>query len=303
MGGGYNNDTTHELLLSSTAYPYSGLMDDVRVYNRVLSADEIKRLYQLGATTKIGQTITSNATPEDGLLVHYTFDGTDVDWSSTTAEIRDRSGNNYYGNATTTMSASKSPTEGVLGQGMEFDGVQDGVYGGIGVLPETQQLTVAFWLYADEWPEDFDSVVSVSELGQDWSYFQIVPDETDGDSGLCLDNRMVFIARSQTGDNFNCYVQPRTGQWNHYVGVMDISQPGAGELVGLYLNGVLLSPTDSGTPVNNTSNFFYAGEHQLELMNTSLYSDSARQGMLDDVRIYNRALSADEVKRLYELGN
>jgi hypothetical protein len=27
---------------------FSGLLDDVRVYNRILSADEIKRLYNMG---------------------------------------------------------------------------------------------------------------------------------------------------------------------------------------------------------------------------------------------------------------
>jgi hypothetical protein len=31
-----------------STYPFDGLIDDVRIYNRALSADEIKRLYNLG---------------------------------------------------------------------------------------------------------------------------------------------------------------------------------------------------------------------------------------------------------------
>jgi hypothetical protein len=32
------------------------------------------------------------------------------------------------------------------------------------------------------------------------------------------------------------------------------------------------------------------------------YTDDYFNGIIDDVRVYNRALSADEVKRLYNMG-
>ncbi|MCH8889372.1 hypothetical protein IID26_03040, partial [Patescibacteria group bacterium] len=40
--------TTFEMGRVSSSY-FNGRMDDVRVYDRVLSASEIKRLYQLGS--------------------------------------------------------------------------------------------------------------------------------------------------------------------------------------------------------------------------------------------------------------
>jgi len=52
-------------------------MDDVRIYNRALSTDEITKLYNQGAATKQAST----KTPVDlqtGLTGHWTFDGPDM---------------------------------------------------------------------------------------------------------------------------------------------------------------------------------------------------------------------------------
>jgi len=77
------------------------------------------------AATVFNLTLTTNPTLEDGLVGHWTFDGPDVDWASTTAEIKDRSGNNNHDDAQGGMTSATSPTTGVMGQGMSFDGVDD----------------------------------------------------------------------------------------------------------------------------------------------------------------------------------
>jgi len=47
--GSRNDDATYHLYLgdASSLIPYNGLIDEVRIYNRVLSADEVKELYNM----------------------------------------------------------------------------------------------------------------------------------------------------------------------------------------------------------------------------------------------------------------
>jgi len=56
---------------------YTGHIDDVRVWSKVLSNGLRNRLHDLGNTTRFAQTVSQGAT-EDGLTVHYTMDARDV---------------------------------------------------------------------------------------------------------------------------------------------------------------------------------------------------------------------------------
>jgi Concanavalin A-like lectin/glucanases superfamily len=92
-----------------------GKIDDVRVYNRALSATEIKQLYNLGAAN-VGH---SNAMISNGLVGYWTFDGKDTNW--TTGQTRDLSVNGNNGSLAF-MSTSSSPTIGKIGQALNFVG-------------------------------------------------------------------------------------------------------------------------------------------------------------------------------------
>jgi hypothetical protein len=63
------------------------------------------------------------------------------------------------------------------------------------------------------------------------------------------------------------------------------------------INGVLDSGTTVGTAptITNGTAAVYVGWRTDQAANSW-------NGLIDDVRIYNRALSADEIKRLYNLG-
>jgi hypothetical protein len=47
--------------------------------------------------TQVGLTLRSQQVLEDGLLLHWTFDGKDMDYSQTSAEVRDSSGQGNHG--------------------------------------------------------------------------------------------------------------------------------------------------------------------------------------------------------------
>ena len=48
LTGSILNNTTPEIGRRGTNWPFNGLIDDVRIYNRALSPDEIRRLYNIG---------------------------------------------------------------------------------------------------------------------------------------------------------------------------------------------------------------------------------------------------------------
>ncbi|MEM3944691.1 MAG: LamG domain-containing protein [Thermofilaceae archaeon] len=62
----------------------------------------------------------------------------------------------------------------------------------------------------------------------------------------------------------------------------------------IYIDGKLNARTSNSIPIPTTANPLYVGDR---------YDHTRRfHGIIDDVRIYNRALSDDEIRTIYELG-
>ncbi len=78
-----------------------------------------------------------------------------------------------------------------------------------------------------------------------------------------------------------------TNSWNYVVGVDN------GGTLSLYINGVLYTNTTASLYVNVDASYFYLGKE------TYLGGQNYLNGSLDDVRVYNRALSANEIQQLY----
>src|SRR3989338_2162175 len=98
--------------------PFTGSIDDVRIYNRALSADEIKRLYRIGGTLKLGSSQAQNTgSLTKGLVGYWSFDES----THGTTSVADLSGNNNRG----FMINGPQKAIGKIGQGLSFDGTDD----------------------------------------------------------------------------------------------------------------------------------------------------------------------------------
>ncbi len=275
---------------------YGGMFDDTRIYNRDLSQSEIKHLYGLGATTHINTTIETNDSLENGLVGHWTFDGPKMAWGSTTAEVLDSSASSIEGDLVNMD--QQSVTAGKMGQGLQFNGTNSYINAGMpSPIDDIPQFSVSAWIKPKS-----------SGSGDCSGYTQIVQKNdlcaslaSDGwRFTLAPDNSLEFVVSYIGGSGLELVKQTSANSiafntWQHVVvtwtGSTTASQ------AHIYRDGVELSYSAS----QNGSTIRDSEDTTLSI--GAMYNgESAFDGVIDDVRIYNRVLSPAEVRRLYELG-
>jgi hypothetical protein len=281
--GAYNQSTTQSGF-------HDGIIDDLRIYNRALSTDEVKRLYQMGKTTRIGVN-TPNVSLDTGLVGHWTFNGPDTDWSSTTAEIRDRSGNSNHANATTSaMSSSTIP--GVIGQALKFG---SGAYS-VSQVPYSANLQPTSAISYGGWFEFYATTGSTYILNQQAKQSPFtgwILEIYNGRLGATIHTATTWHSASTSITGVISL-----GEWYHVFATYSAASSES----RLYLNGALVStePLASGDVVYN-GNLTLCLSGDRYSTSTCGYRNFFN-GAMDDIRVYNRELSADEVQRLYQLG-
>ena len=269
----------------------NGVIDEFRMYDRALSSSEIKQLYASVISTKqsSSQNIIQNSSCISGLscgLVGYwTFDGKDM----VGGVARDRSGNNDLNSSN--ISTSTFYSLGKIGQGLKFDGTDD-------VLtkdsPTNLTFNTAFTLSA--WIKTGSKVTTAKEIvgrwdGIEWGYMLAINENSsDHKVKIVLDKDVGGGSRDAARASVNAV---NDDKWHHIVGVYD----GPNTRLDLYVDGVLSTASLEGTipaSISSQSRPIYIGNDN--------GATRAYQGSIDDVRIYNRAISSTEVLQLYNLG-
>jgi hypothetical protein len=217
-----------------------------------------------------------------GLVGHWKFD----EGAGTTAG--DSAGSNNGTLFGDTAWSTENPFRSSGSYSLDFDGAGDYVLTtqDIKSLFPDESLTIGTWFYA------YDDGVIISELGQqtinaNWHDSQIE----------ILDNGDVRVRVWQLGSvnlgNVNF------GEWNHAV----IRYDDITNTLDGFLNGVEASGNTTGdrqTPWSNftapNNNLYYGIGAQ---DSTNLGSGKYMNGLIDDTRIYNIALSASDVTQVY----
>jgi len=262
--------------LQSLGRYFTGSIDEPRIYNRALSQAEVTNLYN--ATKGPVQANSSQTTQQtSGLVGYWSMNGADV-----TDKIYDRIGGNngYLYNGAT----SSAKVIGKLGQGFKYDGVNDNIQvPSSSSLQFSGQFSASLWIKTTSLNSTGYSTFISNEnyLVSGWEIFDNGPSSSKilfrvGPTGSNdCDIAMACMNRSLVND----------GKWHHIVGVRSATQ------MELYLDGVLQDTGSLGTFTNNTD-IYYVGS----------FGGSSGGSTLDEVRVYNRALSAAEVQQLYLRG-
>src|SRR3989344_4713696 len=261
--------------------PFNGQIDEVRIYNRALTSSEVERLYKGSKASVVNKTKTNRLT--NGLVGYWTFDGKDI--YSTTAIDRSGSGNNG------TLTNGPVPTIGKIGQALNFDGSDD--YVSLSDFADSSaNITISAWVrprtFDNVWP--FISTIVGKELAGNNSYTLRA-----GDSAIA-NNRLqwAIIQSNSTAVKLDANITVgllSTSTSSHVTATYNTS--GRQEI---YINGVLNASqsTADGTLKDSTA--------AIEIGRSFAASARIWDGQIDDVRIYNRALSAEEIYQLYNMG-
>lgn len=273
--------------LGSAAFP--GQIDEVRVYNRVLTAAQVSALYNSGASKFGGSNaLTQGTTLNDGLVGHWTFDGKDTDWRTNTT--RDVSGQNNTGTLVN-LPTSTAPVSGKFGQALNFDR-NTANYVQLASTSATSMntnLTLSAWVNADNSDCCRGIIAKGSTYGTIGPYRLLTGyaglsnaylrfDIGDGVSAV---NVAAFPGASATLPNM----------WHHAVCNTDTTT------MSCYWDGVFIA-SSSRASIGST----FTGDSWFAL-GTLNPNQMYYGGRIDDVRIYNRVLSAAEIKQLYSLGS
>jgi len=270
---------------SDDGNPFDGKLDEVRVYNAVLTQDQVTDIHRAAGGKAIVSS-SGNDTLRSGLVGLWSMDGQDVNWADTTTEVKDDSGNANHGDTTNMTAASVAP--GRVGQALDFSESGDrAVLYTSAAFDNLDTKTISLWLK----PSELSTYHGIMGRGT-WAFQICSNDATDcnGTAGHLL----YYHAFSGTDGKWRLGANSVTvGSWAHVVIAYDRTSTSNDPVI--YVNGSsqtvteLSAPTGTADSETNDLAIGYDG-----------YVDSP--GLIDDVRIYNRILSSGEVTQLYNMG-
>ena len=260
---------------------WDGFIDEAKIYPYARSAAQIKADYLSGSAGTGGSaaSVVLGAKPQkwlsDGLVGYWKMD--ESLWDGTSGEVIDSSGNGNNGTSTD----NASTTLGKFGNGGVFDGNGDYVdTADINDLDSISTFTFAVWVNSDS--------------GTAGPFISKGTDTSNRSHIWWHSDNTIFWNVSNGSNAYGVSSEPSHNAWHYFVMVFDGTKTGNSNRLKGYIDGVEQNLSFTGTiPATTASQsvdvlFGKAGEG-------ASYFD----GKIDEVRIYNRALSTKEVRDLY----
>ncbi|MCP5097775.1 MAG: tandem-95 repeat protein, partial [Chloroflexi bacterium] len=268
---------------------FTGMIDEVVVYSHALSIDDVYDSANPLATTitqleiqarHLNGAIWPEVDP-DGLKMYLPLDDpngvTDFNHTSLISEAVSCDDEN-----------DGCPTAGVAGAfssstAVEFDG-DDYIEIPDSADLDLEQITVSFWVKTDSSSFN-DNLVTKGRDG-----WEINMHPTEGDGGIVFNTQGLVDVNNSSVSVLESDISVDDNQWHHVVVLYD------GTTKKIYIDGSLAGSQEvigslpvSDQPLVIGSNFG----------STGISTDSALNGAIDEVAIFNRALTEDEILTLH----
>ena len=256
--------------LNSTNYPFgmgynpidggsylNGCLDEVRMYNYALSAQDIADLYAAQSNANI---------IDEPIVANFGCNG-------------DAKDDSQFGNDGTVVGAAPGMDRfGYAGNALRFSGAEM-MYTANSTQYQSPTTTISFWINVGELPGSGE--VYIGSHGG-WQERWKISLPSHG-KPVFTTNHENGISDMDSGDGNELV----PGTWTHVVMVHD----GAKDII--YMDGNQAAEKDVVGNLNSTKYPFGMGFNPID-------GDNYFNGMLDDVQLYNEAMTAQEVKDLYD---
>ncbi|MBT4539751.1 hypothetical protein HOC32_05675 [Candidatus Woesearchaeota archaeon] len=203
------------------------------------------------------------------------LDDTLVSWLELNGDLSDSSS---YDNVVTFFGNTDCSVAGKIGNACRFDGSNDGIIISDSDNLDVDELTLSSWVYVDGYKQDQRIISKETGTRSPWSIYTLLISESGKlEFRLGINNRRQRHASNQ--------VIP-LNKWVH------VSATYNGNKMKIYIDGELDKEISVSGNIQDNNEPVYIGDSQF-------YSRSFN-GLIDEVRIYDRALSSQEIVELYD---
>ncbi len=292
--GAPSADTNNLLIGGSTSNNFHGFIDDFKIYAYERTANEIKLDYNRGLSEGSAAYLgPDNSWLSDGLVGYWKMDDAGIDLEGET--ISDSSGNgnsgtlygdNGVGDNGTGMDCTVA---GKFGTNCDTDGTDDYIsFSDLSVIDNSNtSLTISMWIKPDD-VSTTQMLASKYDPGAGNREFQLYLSNTSK-IGWNVQETNTYDSNTDYKGNLTL----STGNWYFITVVFE-----SGKRQDIFINGSLDATLTPGVSVpvdfTDTSEVFRLSSDANSGTIRNFYN-----GLMDEVRVYNRALSPAEVSRLY----
>lgn len=244
---------------------FKGIMDDLKIYNTALTYEQVESLYNAGLAGP-GKNLLKKP---NRLVAYYRFEDNGNDSSimkNNATPINANGGIKYI--------------DGIAGKAAKFNGASYFEVKDSDSL-DLDNFTISLWVNEDKTEERNPLVTKYGDSNnrKDPSY-SLFDNYTQSGTTMYLG----LFDEDDTYDEFSIEKPITIGKWYHYTATYD------GKTVKIYINGTLVKTIQFDETMSHSSGPLWLG---------AFTDGSFFKGVMDELRIYNYALTPAEVKKLY----